>query len=297
MKPAQTQSPKTLAVTLRRQTNRKNMITKLMVIQKINEDGTVDVFQITSNNFQWTFENRRTKTESDNDYFPFELFGELNILKRRPGAETRTYIKENEITFCDDYGVPGGTVVGILFPQNYIPDIIKFKDKPYIPVGFAGQVITRPPGQIQILYNKLERRSAIIFNLHDNIVFGFKCIAKFVSDDLFPRNESVIADDLFDISLSREFLNVEAITNDDLKLINETLNQADISDIKDTLNELLTAVKSGQKEKSKSLLNKVGQILLNGTGVASSLTTIGDSYKAGGTAQQFIGRIIDYVSL
>ena len=273
------------------------MITKLMVIQKINEDGSVEVFQITSNNFQWTFENRRTKAESDNDYFPFELFGDLNVLKRRPGAETRTYTRDNEITFCDDYGVPGGTVVGILFPQNYIPDIIKFKDKPYIPVGFAGQVVTRPPGQIQILYNKLERRSAIIFNLHDNIVFGFKCIAKFISDDLFPRNESVIADDLFDITLSREFLNVEAITNDDLKLINETLNQADISDIKDTLNELLTAVKSGQKEKSKSLLNKVSRILLNGTSVASSLTTIADSYKTGGTAQQFIGRIIDYVSL
>jgi len=268
-----------------------------MVIQKINEDGNVDVFQITSNNFQWTFENRRTRAESDNDYFPFELFGDLNILKRRPGAETRTYIRNNEITFCDDYGVPGGTVVGILFPQNYIPDIIKFKDKPYIPVGFAGQVVTRPTGQIQILYNKLERRSAIIFNLHDNIVFGFKCIAKFVSDDQFPRNESVIDDDLFDITLSREFLNVEAITNDDLKLINETLNQADITDIQLNLNELLDAVKLGQKRESKVLLNKVGSLLINGTSVAGSLTAIADSYKAGGATQQFIARIIDYVSL
>lgn len=258
------------------------MITKLMVIQKINIDGSIEVFQITSNNFQWAFENRRTKVENDKDYFPFELFGDLNILKGRPGPETIINKRDNEITFCDDYGVPGGTVVGILFPKNYIPDIIKFKDKPYIPVGFAGQVITRPPRQLQILYNKLERQSAIIFNLYDNIVFGFKCVVKFVSDDQFPRNESVIADDLFDITLSREFLNVEEITNNDLKLINEMLNQVDISDIKETLNELLTAVKSGQKEKSKSLLNKVNEILLNGTSVASSLTTIADSYKAGG---------------
>lgn len=273
------------------------MITRLMVIQKINEDGKVDVFQVSSDNFQWTFENRRTQTETDKEYFPFTFFGDINIFKRQPGAETRIYRKEKEITFCDDYGVPGGTVIGVLFPKNYIPDIIKFKDKPYIPVGFAGQVTTRPPGQIQILYNHLEKRCSIIFNIHENIVFGFKCIAKEVSNKDYPRNESVIADDLFDITLSREFLNVEAMTNDDLKLVNETLNQVDIIDIQTTLNELLNSVKAGQKERSKSLLNKVGTLLLNGTSVASSLTTIADSYKTGGAAQQFIGRIIEYASL
>jgi len=273
------------------------MITRLMVIQKINEDGKVDVFQISSENFQWTFENRRTQIETDKEYFPFALFGDINIFQRQPGAETRTYTRENEITFCDDYGIPGGTVIGILFPKNFIPDIIKFKDKPYIPVGFAGQVITRPPGQIQILYNHLEKRCALVFNIHENICFGFKCVSRKIADEDFPRNESVIADDLFDITLSREFLKVESISNDDLKLINETLNKADIGDLQQTLNELLNAVKAGHKEKSKSLINKIGSLLLNGTGVASSLTTIADSYKTGGAAQQFIARIIDYVSL
>lgn len=268
-----------------------------MVIQKINEDGKVEVFQIPSENFQWTFETRRTQIESDKEYFPFALFGDVNIFKRQPGAETRTYLKENEVTFCDDYGIPGGTVIGILFPRNYIPDIIKFKDKPYIPAGLVGQVTTRPPGQVQILYNYLERRCAIIFNIHENIVFGFKCIVKFVSDEEYPRNENIIADDLFDISLSREFLKVDAITNDDLKLINEALNQADLTEIHHTLNELLNSVKAGHKEQSKTLLNKVGTLLLNGISVASSLTSIADSYKTGGIAQQFLGRVIQYVSL
>ena len=81
------------------------MITKLMVIQKVNEDGKVEVFQVTSNNFQWTFENRRTKIDSDSEFFPFGLFGDINIFKREPGAETRTYTKENDITFCDDSGI------------------------------------------------------------------------------------------------------------------------------------------------------------------------------------------------
>lgn len=273
------------------------MITKFMLIQKVNNDGKVQVFQISSDNFQWTFETRRTEIQADKEYFPFCLFGDIKLLKRQPGAETRTYMGKDQITFCDDYGLPGGTVVGILFPKNYIPDILKYKDKPYIPTGFAGQVTTRPPGQIQILYNHLAKRCAIIFNIHENIVFGFKCIAKTVNDEAFPRNESVIADDLFDVVLDREYLNVDAITNDDLKLINRTLNQADLVDIQQTLNELLNSVKAGQKERTKSLLHKASNLLINGTSVASNLTTIADSYKTGGAAKHFIGRIIEYAAL
>lgn len=92
-------------------------------------------------------------------------------------------------------------------------------------------------------------------------------------------------------------MNVDAISDNDLKLINDTLNQADISDIKNTLNELLDAIKSGQKEKSKSLLNKIGTIFMNSTSVASNLTTLADSYKGGGLTHQFISRILDYISL
>ncbi|CDN75749.1 hypothetical protein [Elizabethkingia anophelis] len=273
------------------------MITKLLVIQKINDDAKVDVFQISSDNFQWTFESRRTKTKIDKEYFPFSLNGHTKIFQRQPGDETRSYIQNDRLIFCDDYGVPSGTVIGVLFPKNYIPDIIKFKDKPYIPADFVGQAVSRPPGHIQIKYNHLEKRCAIIFNIHENTLFGFKCIAKPVGDNEFPHNGNVITDDLFDVTLSREFLNVDAISDNDLKLINDTLNQADISDIKNTLNELLDAIKSGQKEKSKSLLNKIGTIFMNSTSVASNLTTLADSYKGGGLTHQFISRILDYISL
>jgi hypothetical protein len=273
------------------------MITRLMVIQKINEVGNADVFQITSENFQWTFETGKSKSFKDKEYFPFTLNGKYNLIKRSLGRETKIIKKENQITFCDDYGVPEGTVIGILFPRNYIPDIIKFKDKPYIPVGFAGHVSSRPSGQIQIFYNHFDKRCAIVFNIHEKIVFGFKCIAIPVSDSKFPHNEHDYDDNIFDISLSRDFLNVEAITNEDLKLINETVNKIDIEDIQKTMNELLIAIKKDQKEKSKTLLNEITNLLINGTSVAGSLTTLADSYNSGGAAHQFIRRIIDYASL
>jgi hypothetical protein len=55
------------------------MITKLMIIQKINNDGIVDVFQVSSDYFQWTFENRRAQIRADKEYFPFSIFGDIHI--------------------------------------------------------------------------------------------------------------------------------------------------------------------------------------------------------------------------
>ncbi len=132
---------------------------------------------------------RRSKNENDKEYFPFIIEGDINAKKRGVGAETKIIPEKDKITFIDDYEVPSGFVIGILFPKNFIPDIIKFKNKPYVPVGFAGRVTTTPPGQIQISYNQIEKRSAIIININNNICFGIKCIAKKIESDDFDKNE------------------------------------------------------------------------------------------------------------
>lgn len=273
------------------------MITKLMVIQNVMEDGNIDVFQITSNLFQWTFERNRTKEADDPEYFPFKLNGEVSILKREPGDETEVLIKDDQIIFSDDYGIPGGTVIAVLFPKNHIPDIIKFKDKPVIPIGLVGQLTSMSPGQFEILYNHAEKQCAIIFHIFQGTAFGLRCATKKVSDDVFPNSRKIINDEVFDVTLSRDFLDVEVITTEDLKLINETLQQVDLVEIQKTLNDLLSSLKTGEKEQSRTLLQKTGSLLINGTGVVSSLTTIADSYRTGGSAEQFVGRILEYISL
>ena len=273
------------------------MITKHIVIQKIEENGAIDVFQISSDYFQWTYETRRTKLETDKEYFPFIINGDINELKRNAGSETKIIPEKGKITFIDDYGLPGGFVVGILFPENFVPDIIKFKDKPFVPVGFAGQVSTTPPGQIQILYNQLERRSAIIMNIHHSICFGFKCIAKKIENDNFPHSEEIYAEDFFDITISREMLSVEAIQNEDLKIINEILNETDLKDLNDSLNDILTCLKSGKKPQAFSIIKQIEHKIMNGSSIAGSLTTIIDSYQNGGAIEQFVGNILKYISL
>lgn len=275
------------------------MLKTLLVIQKVHDNGRVEIFQAFSNSkpFQWTFETNRNANGADKlEYFPFTIRG-INPEKRTPGPETKTKVDNNIIKFVDDYGIPEGSVIAILFPPNFVPDIIKFKDNPYIPAGLAGQVTSRPPGQIQIVYNRFEKRSAIILHIHEKLLFGVKCIAKKVSDEDFPEYEDSFADELFDVSISRKLLDVDIIKTEDLKIINDTLDKVDLTEIHEALNSILDALKKGDKSKSQSLLAKFGGLLMNGTGVASNLTTILDSYNDGNSASKFIGKVIEYSTL
>lgn len=274
------------------------MLTKLLVIQKIEEDGDVNVFQVYSENFQWTFETDRKLENDDKEYFPFTIFGEdFKVLKRKPGRETKTKTSDNTISFIDDYGIPDGSVIAILPPKNYVPDIIKFKDNPYIPANLAGQIITKPPGQIQILYNKVEKRSSIILHIHEKQFFGIKCLFEKVSDENFPDNTDYWSDELFDVSISKKFLNIEAIKTEDLKIFNETMNIADLTEINTTLNEILEALKLKDKEKAQSKLAKFGKQIVSVTGVAGNVDKVIQSLSDGGAINEFIKQAIKYTHL
>lgn len=272
------------------------MLTKLLVIQKIEDNGDVNIFQTSSDYFQWAFESKIAKSDFSPEYFPFNVIGDAKVNKRKPGPETETTVSENQILFADDYGVPEGTVIGILFPKNYIPDVLKFKDQPYIPVGLNGQVIARPPGQMQILYNQLEKQSAILLHIHERLVFGIKCLAKKIPDENFPKNNHWTFDD-FDVTISRELLEVDSIQTKDLQIINDVIGKVDIEDINNTLNEILTALKQGDKSKAKSRIGKLGKSLANGLAVAGNMTKLVDSYNDGGAVHQFIAQILKYLNI
>lgn len=272
------------------------MLTKLLVIQKIEENGEVNIFQAYSENFQWAFEIDRKFETGDREYFPFTVIGDVKVLKRKPGPETKTKTIRNTINFIDDYGIPDGSVIAILPPKNYIPDIIKFKDTPYIPSNLAGQVVTRPPGQIQILYNKIEKRSSIILHIHEKQIFGIKCLFQKISDEDFPSNSDYWNDELFDVSISTKFLNIEAIKTDDLKIFNETINIADLTEISTTLNEILDALKSKNKAEAHSKLAKFGKIIVSTTSVAGNVDKVVKSLSDGGAINEFIKQVVKYVS-
>ena len=69
------------------------MLTKLLVIQKLSADGTVEIFQAYSDNFQWTFEPKRIATKTDKEYFPFTIIGNVKVAKRQPGPVQKIVVQ------------------------------------------------------------------------------------------------------------------------------------------------------------------------------------------------------------
>lgn len=147
------------------------MYTKLLVIQKINEDASLNLYTTNYGRpVQWSFVDTRKKKPADNDIFPFEILDKSQIGPKRNGPEARCSRNENQLIYAEDFSVPDGTVVAILFPKNYIPDIIKFNDKPKMPVGNAGVLTATSPGQFEIKYNFEQKQCAIIFHISNGIL-------------------------------------------------------------------------------------------------------------------------------
>lgn len=92
-------------------------------------------------------------------------------------------------------------------------------------------------------------------------------------------------------------MKVNEIKNEDLKIINTVLEKTELEDIKDSLNDILNALKSNDKNGAKTSLDKFGKIILNGTSLTGNLTKIIDSYNHDGAPQQFIGKIMEYINL
>ena len=61
------------------------MLTKLLVIQKIEENGEVNIFQTRSDYFQWAFESKIARTDLSPEYFPFNVIGDAEVSRRKPG--------------------------------------------------------------------------------------------------------------------------------------------------------------------------------------------------------------------
>lgn len=116
-------------------------------------------------------------------------------------------------------------------------------------------------------------------------------------DDDFPQNESRLVDDFFDVSISQDFLNVEAIQNEDLRIIKQSIDSINVDELKDALNNLLNQIKTQNKSGASKVLKNVSSILVNGAGSTSSLITIADSYKNGGAAFEFIKKILTFAHL
>lgn len=280
------------------------MLTKMAVIQRIDA-GTrrVHVYRSLGVHSSWSFERRKAFSEDDIDkgffpnneaLFPFIFRNTEDFTEDLAGSETEVrFTSDDRILFADDYGVPGQILIGILFPKGYVPEVFKFKTKPFIPTGFGliGTSLS-PPGYFEVLSNSEAKLSAIVFLINEPTYFGFKCIAVKRDEDYPRRSKSPFLSDLYATLGANETHPVE-ITIEDLEdFSGHFLPSSNLEEVAQTVNRLRELSASDDRRdviRARTLAKQFQSTLSN----TASAVQLSDSYLSGGT----IARLIAYFTL
>lgn len=276
-----------------------NMYTNYAVIQKIDTDANLKVFQAEKENLNWTFEHRRKASSSEyKETFPFVIDKSVNLIERRPGAETSIYkLKNSDIRFQDDYCVPSGFVICILGPKGYLPSMIKFREKTAIPLGLPNYHMINP-GYIQLYSNRFTKQSGIILMTTQNTFFSIEIDFSLKLNE-YPSNINIGYSDTFEASINLVDGKRTYITQSDIQTVCKGYeNIHNMDDLVDAINEIIDLMKKDSmrmdEKKFKSAKDRIGSIIQDAIGSGSSIVTIIDSVSNKGFAYNIIKTIFNY---
>jgi hypothetical protein len=267
------------------------MFTEHIVIQKIDIDGSAQFYESHSREgLRWEFETRRSSVQGDLEIFPFNLDNGIHK-KRAPGPETRIYSRPGEIQFSDDYSLIQNFMVGILFPMGFVPTALKFRDRPQIPMGRYGQLVSMAPGNFTVLYNYQAKLSALVFIIHQPITFSFTCVAHAIK--AFPRQVTqVTGNNEFDLIIETNRLGIEKFTDADLKFINLATDTNVGDGILDLIQQIVCTMNNNNGSLFQNLMLRLQIQVRDTIGFGADLLQIIDSLKTGNEAHQVIANIL-----
>lgn len=277
------------------------MYSKYAVIQKIDINGKVKIYQIEKDYLNWTFEYRRKIVLSDNkDIFPITIEDACNIKEKKPGAETSILKYQNgDIKFNDDYNVPGGFVICILGPIGYVPTMIKFREKAPIPIGISNPYIHQNPGFLQFYSNKFIKQFGIVMLTTQNSFFGVEIMFSQKLGE-YPSNKAIEYSDTLEASINLIDGKKEYITLSDIKnYCSGYENIQNIDSLLNSINELINILKNPLKDKQSGnkliiVKEKIGSIIQGTLGMGSNIVTIADSVNNHGFAYNILKTIFNY---
>lgn len=118
------------------------MLTREIWIQKIEESG-IRLFSASIGG-NWTFESFKPEPTTHSEIFPFCIGDDVELRRGNAGPETwHRFHPGGEIWFADRYEIPSGTVIGVLFPKEYVPGLAKLDQPQRIPTG---KTVSTSPG-------------------------------------------------------------------------------------------------------------------------------------------------------
>lgn len=277
------------------------MLTSKAVIQKIDaRSKSVRLYQNFNLHSPWSFETHRSISREDQntDIFPFMFHGAEQFTEGRAGRETKLQVAaDGRVLFADDYGVPAGFLIGVLFPENYVPEVFKFESKPCIPTGVGiGGTSMSPPGHFDVYYNRPAKRSAVVFMVTQPTYFGFKCIARKRIGDFPDGGEYPFLSDLYATLGVSDSHPIEVSTSDLSNFANVFAPSADLGKLADAINRLSDLARQNDYASvgEAQTLSKQLQSALSNTASAVQLS---DSYLTGGTVAAVVSRLLAFLTL
>ena len=273
------------------------MHTSKAVIQCIDlTTSSVRLLQNFDIRSSWSFETRRAAPAHGADplTFPFEFHGREQFHEGRAGAETKLQVREDgRLLFADDYAVPAGFMIAVLFPTGYAPDVFKFKSKPYIPTGVGlGSASMAPPGHFEVFINHEARRCAVVFLITQPTFFGFKCIASDKKENFPSPVRSPFMSDLY-ATLGFGESHPTTVSIDQLRAFeNQFKTGTDLQDIADQMSRLLTLLERERYEDAPEVSSITANIQ-QALGNVASAVQLSDSFITGGT----VAKLLAYLAL
>lgn len=274
--------------------------TKAVIQKIIIESQDVQLYQNFNLNSPWSFETTEISSSDRNniDIFPFNFQGAKKFSKIRAGRETKIDIAlDGRLLFADDYGIPEGLMIGILFPEGYVPEVFKFKNKPFIPTGVGNDKASMsPPGHFEVFYNRAARRSAIVFMSTQTTYFGFKCVARMKIDDFPEGADHPFLNDLYATFGFAETHPIHISSGDLFNFKEMFTSSTDLSDLAAAINRLIDLSRQNDYERvgEAQILKKKLEGALSNTASAVQLS---DSYLSGGTVGALVARLCTYFAL
>jgi len=270
------------------------MFTQFAFVQKINKEK-VEVL-VFPGNFVWSFgTGTGPVSKGTQDIFPFILQPvdkkPLICNKINAGDETKLTSYSGGLIFEETYSLPGGSLVCILLPHNYIPTMLKFIDKLEIPL-YAETRNHKNPGHIQVHYNANTRQCGVSFNLTKTCSFGIKfgmkeCTGNFPSGDATDLSDSY--EDLISSFKKNEFITREVLTTNlkELDVPKKTLD--DIYAILGKIHNNGIPVAQSKKRLSEKFSSIAGD--------TANILSILDSVAAKGAMLFVLSRLLTYIRM
>jgi hypothetical protein len=277
------------------------MLTSKAVIQKIDaRTGSVRLYQNFDLHSPWSFETDQPPTgrEINPEIFPFVFHGHDRFAEGRSGRETKVQIAASgQLMFADDYGVPGSFVIGVLFPEGYVPEVFKFKSKPFIPTGAGiGGASMSPPGHFEVFFNAQAKLAAVVFLVNQPTFFGFKCIARKRTVDFPVGGEQPFLNDLY-ATLGFTETHPTTVTASDLANFQDKFSPAaDFGALAEAINRLAELAKEG-RHSSVAEAESLSRRFQDALSTTASAVQLSDSYLGNGTVAAVVARLIAYFAL